>query len=121
MRFSAALTCLVACAAPITAAALNGRSGVKAADDDDHKVPGESPLQLCPGEHDKDLIEIESVDLTPNPPKAYGGPFVLMMSNRADLCIVAMNSWLKPPASLKSGSKKALTFSLLSSMDSFGC
>merc|ERR1712169_139566 len=37
---------------------------------DDNKIPGDSPLQFCPGDHSKDLVTIESVDLSPNPPKA---------------------------------------------------
>lgn len=38
--------------------------------DDDLKIPGESPLELCPKEHEVDIIQIESVDLLPNPPQA---------------------------------------------------
>jgi hypothetical protein len=37
---------------------------------DDLKIPGDSPLELCPGDHAADLIKIDSVDLLPNPPKA---------------------------------------------------
>lgn len=38
--------------------------------DEDHKIPGESPLELCDGDRSSDLIQIKSVDLSPNPPKA---------------------------------------------------
>lgn len=39
--------------------------------DDDLKIPGDSPLQLCPDkDHSKDLATIDKVDLSPNPPEA---------------------------------------------------
>ncbi|KAF3806579.1 Phosphatidylglycerol/phosphatidylinositol transfer protein [Colletotrichum gloeosporioides] len=34
------------------------------------KVPGESPLEFCDKDHSKDVVSIESVDLSPNPPQA---------------------------------------------------
>ncbi|OLN97478.1 Phosphatidylglycerol/phosphatidylinositol transfer protein [Colletotrichum chlorophyti] len=37
---------------------------------DDLKVPGDSPLQLCEKDHGKDIVTIDSVDLNPNPPQA---------------------------------------------------
>ncbi|OIW32248.1 ML domain-containing protein [Coniochaeta ligniaria NRRL 30616] len=37
---------------------------------DDLDVPGESPLQYCDEKRDDDIIRIESVDLSPNPPEA---------------------------------------------------
>lgn len=37
---------------------------------DDLKIPGNSPLELCPKAHDDDILSIEKVDLVPNPPKA---------------------------------------------------
>jgi len=37
---------------------------------DDLKIPGDSPLELCPKDHSDDIIQIESVDLLPNPPQA---------------------------------------------------
>jgi hypothetical protein len=33
-------------------------------------VPGESPLEYCQPGHDDDLLTIEHVNLTPNPPTA---------------------------------------------------
>jgi hypothetical protein len=75
------------------------------------KIPGESPLELCPKSHDDDILTVESVDLLPNPPlagkelviKAVGsvtekieeGAYVLLqikygliriISTKADLC-----------------------------------
>ena len=38
---------------------------------DDLDVPGESPLKYCDKERDDDIIRIQSVDLSPNPPEAY--------------------------------------------------
>merc|ERR1712169_131802 len=46
------------------------RNAPDAIANDDNKIPGDSPLQFCPGDHSKDLVTIESVDLSPNPPKA---------------------------------------------------
>lgn len=34
------------------------------------KIPGHSPLELCPQDHSKDVLTIRSVDLKPNPPEA---------------------------------------------------
>ncbi|KAI2469368.1 phosphatidylinositol/phosphatidylglycerol transfer protein [Annulohypoxylon bovei var. microspora] len=36
---------------------------------DAQKVPGESPLEFCDTDHSSDIIKIESVDLSPNPPE----------------------------------------------------
>ena len=38
---------------------------------DELDVPGESPLQFCEATRDQDLVVIEKVDLSPNPPEAY--------------------------------------------------
>lgn len=38
---------------------------------DNLDVPGESPLKYCDEKRDDDIILIESVDLSPNPPEAY--------------------------------------------------
>jgi len=69
MRFSTSLVLLSACAAPAIANIFNDQVPVVAADDD-LKIPGESPLELCAGEHKEDLATIEQVDLLPNPPQA---------------------------------------------------
>ena len=71
MRFSAAVALLSACAAPAVALSIFNGNAPDVTPNDDLKIPGESPLELCPGEHDKDLVHIDSVDLSPNPPRAY--------------------------------------------------
>ncbi|KAH8889675.1 hypothetical protein GQ53DRAFT_188086 [Thozetella sp. PMI_491] len=38
--------------------------------DDELDVPGKSPLKFCEAARSDDLIEIKSVDLSPNPPEA---------------------------------------------------
>jgi len=47
--------------------------------DEDLKIPGDSPLELCPKAHDSDILTIQKVDLAPNPPKA-GTPLVIKAS-----------------------------------------
>jgi hypothetical protein len=34
-------------------------------------VPGDNPLSYCKAEHGDDLLVLEHVNLTPNPPEAY--------------------------------------------------
>ncbi|KFA63967.1 hypothetical protein S40285_05714 [Stachybotrys chlorohalonatus IBT 40285] len=67
MKFLAALTFVSACLAP--AAALKREISPRRVANEDRKIPGDSPLELCPGDHDGDLVTIDSVDLVPNPPK----------------------------------------------------
>ncbi|KAI0406915.1 ml domain-containing protein [Xylaria palmicola] len=43
-----------------------GSSDVSA--NDAQKVPGDSPLQFCDSDHSLDTVQIEKVDLSPNPP-----------------------------------------------------
>lgn len=71
MRFSTFAACMTALVAPVAAASIaNGQSpNLQRRGDDDLNVPGDSPLQFCPGDHVKDLVEIKRVDLSPNPPK----------------------------------------------------
>lgn len=38
---------------------------------DNLDVPGDSPLKYCNENRDDDIIRIQSVDLSPNPPQAY--------------------------------------------------
>jgi len=66
MRYLAALAALLATAHG--ASIFGGRQDVIA--NDDLKIPGNSPLELCPGDHENDLVQIEKVDLEPNPPAA---------------------------------------------------
>jgi hypothetical protein len=35
------------------------------------KVPGDSPLEFCDSDHSKDIVTIDKVDLSPNPPQKY--------------------------------------------------
>lgn len=51
---------------------------------DAQKVPGESPLEFCDTDHSKDIIKIESVDLSPNPPETYVYPVTLDMKESAN-------------------------------------
>lgn len=67
MKFAAVL----ASATAVAALSIFDVKGTQVAiSDDDNKIPGESPLELCNGDHSDDLIVIKSVDLSPNPPKA---------------------------------------------------
>ncbi|KAI9897014.1 hypothetical protein N3K66_008036 [Trichothecium roseum] len=125
MKFSA-VTALSAFLAPAAAASIFTGLAPDVAVNEDLKVPGDSPLELCPGEHKHDLVTIESVDLSPNPPKpgkellikASGtvketieeGAYVLLtvkyglirlISTKADLCEQIGNVDLKCP--LESG------------------
>lgn len=69
MRFSVA--CLSACLAPATALSIfNDGNSLDVIANEDLKIPGESPLELCAGEHADDIVIIKRVDLVPNPPAA---------------------------------------------------
>jgi hypothetical protein len=70
MRFSTVAGLLSALLVPASALSIFNGNAPDVLTDDKLKIPGESPLELCPGDHDNDLITIKSVDLTPNPPKA---------------------------------------------------
>ncbi|KAI9167123.1 Phosphatidylglycerol/phosphatidylinositol transfer protein [Paramyrothecium foliicola] len=70
MRFATVAACLTACLAPAAALSVLNGNAPDLAINDDNKIPGDSPLELCPGDHDKDRVTIERVDLSPNPPKA---------------------------------------------------
>lgn len=70
MRFSVTLVSLLS--AHLTSArGLFGGGQEVVTQNDDLKIPGDSPLELCDKSHDDDLVKIESVDLLPNPPEAY--------------------------------------------------
>ncbi|KAI5463157.1 ML domain-containing protein [Mariannaea sp. PMI_226] len=69
MRFSTVTVCLAACLAPAAALSVFNGKAPSVAVDDDLKIPGDSPLQLCKGDHDGDVVWIERVDLAPNPPQ----------------------------------------------------
>lgn len=68
MRLSAALIALSAGVAHAGFGLNFGGSQVTV--NDDLKIPGNSPLELCPKAHDDDILTIQNVDLVPNPPKA---------------------------------------------------
>lgn len=72
MKFAAVLAGTTALLSPTaTALSLFDLKGSQVTiSDDDNKIPGESPLELCDGDHSDDLIVIRNVDLSPNPPKA---------------------------------------------------
>ncbi|KAI1268900.1 ML domain-containing protein [Xylariaceae sp. FL1019] len=63
----------VACVAALSASNLvsAGNWFSSGADTKDaEKVPGNSPLEFCDKDHSNDIVSIEKVDLTPNPPEA---------------------------------------------------
>ncbi|ODA76211.1 hypothetical protein RJ55_08056 [Drechmeria coniospora] len=69
MKVSIALVYLSACLAP--AAALPGVLPSTSSDvlaNTGLKIPGDSPLNLCTGDHSKDIVVVDRVDLSPNPP-----------------------------------------------------
>ncbi|EFX03826.1 ml domain containing protein [Grosmannia clavigera kw1407] len=51
-------------------AGLSFFGGNDATSNEDLKIPGRSPLELCPQDHSKDVLTIHKVDLAPNPPEA---------------------------------------------------
>jgi hypothetical protein len=58
--------------APSTALSIFNDDAQKAiGSKDDLKIPGESPLEHCANRESEGYIEINSVDLVPNPPAAY--------------------------------------------------
>ncbi|KOS17953.1 Phosphatidylglycerol/phosphatidylinositol transfer protein [Escovopsis weberi] len=68
MRFTSSLLCLAAClTAPAAAASIFTPSVFPG---EDHKIPGKSPMYLCDGDHQEDILHITEVDIAPNPPKA---------------------------------------------------
>lgn len=75
MKFSTAIAALILGAAALTDALSLHRGGKQAnlitIQDDALKVPGDSPLEHCVAGFDKtDILILESVDLSPNPPLA---------------------------------------------------
>ncbi|QPH15915.1 hypothetical protein C2857_000443 [Epichloe festucae Fl1] len=69
MRVSAAI--LSALVAPSTALSLwSGDAQKGISPNEDLKIPGESPLKHCAGKKTDGYIEINSIDLSPNPPSA---------------------------------------------------
>jgi len=64
------VTCLAALSASnlVSAGSWFGASDVTV--NEAQKVPGESPLRFCDGDRSQDIVHIEKVDLSPNPPMA---------------------------------------------------
>jgi len=68
MRFSAsAIALLVAGASALT---LRSDGQLLVREDDGLDVPGQSPLKFCEADRENDIITIDKVVLTPNPPQA---------------------------------------------------
>jgi hypothetical protein len=68
MRLSSIVLALAASASARNVFRSGGQSLVKRGDDLD--VPGENPLKFCTADRDADLITINEVTLSPNPPTA---------------------------------------------------
>lgn len=68
MRLSAVI---LAIAASVSARTLIPREGQTLVSRDDLDVPGQNPLKFCEANRGTDIITIEEVILTPNPPQAY--------------------------------------------------
>ncbi|KAA8650640.1 hypothetical protein EYZ11_002801 [Aspergillus tanneri] len=125
MKLLSTTATLLVCLAPLSASArsiaLFGSSQVPIQLDDATLVPGDNPLEYCT-DPASDVIQIESVDLSPNPPlpgqtliiKAKGtlqkkiekGAYVLLqvkyglitlIKQQADLCDQIVNVDLKCP------------------------
>jgi hypothetical protein len=67
-------TLLVGLAAGVSASTVFRREGQSLVKRDDLNVPGANPLKFCDADRDDDIITIEEVTLTPNPPQAYVCP-----------------------------------------------
>ena len=67
MRFSPIVLALAATASARNVFRTGGQSLVKR---DSFKVPGENPLEFCDADRDEDILSIDKVTLTPNPPEA---------------------------------------------------
>lgn len=74
MKLLSTAATLLACVAPLTVSgrsiALFGSSQAPIQADLSKTVPGDNPLEFC-NDPAGDIIEIESVDLAPNPPLPY--------------------------------------------------
>lgn len=64
------LSTLVAAEGLSFGASFSGFGGQKALGDGG-AVPGDNPLTYCKKDHDDDLLVLEKVNLTPNPPLKY--------------------------------------------------
>ncbi|TVY29477.1 Phosphatidylglycerol/phosphatidylinositol transfer protein [Lachnellula hyalina] len=96
--------------------------GQKVLDDKGEAVPGENPLTFCKADHGDDILELEHINLTPNPPlkgntltieavgtlkeKVEEGAYVILqvkyglirlVSTKADLCEQVSNVDMECP------------------------
>lgn len=69
MRFSPIVLALAATASARNVFRTGGQSLVRR-DDNGSKVPGENPLEFCDANRDDDILSIDKVTLSPNPPQA---------------------------------------------------
>jgi hypothetical protein len=72
MKLSAVILALAASANARNVFRRDGQSLFKR--DDELDVPGQNPLKYCDADRGDDIISIEEVILTPNPPEAYVHP-----------------------------------------------
>jgi len=70
MRVSTIAAGFTALLVPASALSIYNGNAPATLDDPDLDIPGESPLKFCSADRSKDLVTIERVDLTPNPPVA---------------------------------------------------
>lgn len=68
MRLSAVFVAAVSTASALS---IFGSGDKTVVANDDLKIPGQSPLELCDQDHYDDIVKIQSVDLLPNPPESY--------------------------------------------------
>jgi hypothetical protein len=66
MRLNVAVLAAFATAATALPSWFEGQDVIAA--DDDLVVPGQNPLHYCSADRDDDIVKIEKVDLSPNPP-----------------------------------------------------
>lgn len=78
MRFSTA--CVAALSASVASAGSWFGGSEEVVVKDVQKVPGDSPLEFCDSDHSKDIVHIENVDLSPNPPESYVESFYTIIS-----------------------------------------
>lgn len=69
MKFSLALISLFL-STLVASVDLSFFPGQKVLEDKGGEVPGENPLTYCKADHDDDILELDHVNLDPNPPKA---------------------------------------------------
>jgi len=68
MKFSPIVLALAATASARNVFRTGGQSLVRRGDD--LSVPGENPLEFCEADRDEDILTIDEVTLSPNPPQA---------------------------------------------------